>query len=55
MGKADLEVLERRIAEGEAKEAEKKKKEFRKQMKMKKTTFFKDFKILFRNQRKGSL
>ena len=44
MGKADMEILERRIAEGEAKEAEQKKKEFKRKMKQKKSTFFKDFK-----------
>ena len=44
MGKADMEVLEARIAEGERKEKEKKRKERKNKMKKKHTSFFSDFK-----------
>ena len=44
MGKADLEVLEARIAEGEEKERKRKLKEMKKELKKKKDGFFADFK-----------
>lgn len=44
MGKADREVLEAKIAEGERKERKKKMKEFTKKMKKKRDGFFADFK-----------
>ena len=44
MGKADMEVLEARIAEGEKREREKKKKEIKTKMKKQHKSFFSDFK-----------
>ena len=44
MGKADMEVLEARIAEGEKREREKKKKEIKNKMKKQHKSFFSDFK-----------
>lgn len=44
MGKKDMEVLEARIAEGEAREAAARKKEMKEKLKKKKTSFFADFK-----------
>lgn len=44
MGKADMEVLEARIAEGEKREKERRKKEMKKELKKKRTGFFADFK-----------
>ena len=44
MGKADMEVLEARIAEGEKREKERRKNEMKKELKKKRTGFFADFK-----------
>ncbi len=44
MGKADIEAIQARIAEGEEKERKQKMKEAKKKMKAKKDGFFKDFK-----------
>ncbi|MBO5355619.1 MAG: large conductance mechanosensitive channel protein MscL [Clostridia bacterium] len=44
MGKKDMEVLEARIAEGEAREAAARKKEMKEKLKKKKKSFFADFK-----------
>ncbi len=44
MGKADMDVLEARIAEGEKKEKEKRRKEMKNKLKNKKNGFFADFK-----------
>lgn len=44
MGKADMEVLEAKIAEGEKRERERRKKEMKKELKKKRTSFFADFK-----------
>lgn len=44
MGKADMEVLEARIAEGEKREKERRKKEMKKKLKKQRTSFFADFK-----------
>ena len=44
MGKQDMEVIQARIAEGEAKEAAKRKKEIKEKMKKQKSSFMADFK-----------
>ncbi len=44
MGKADMEILEARIAEGEAKERKRRAKERKEEMKKKRNSFFADFK-----------
>ena len=44
MGKKDMEVLEARIAEGQAREAAARKKEMKEKLKKKKSGFFADFK-----------
>ncbi|MBE6690902.1 MAG: MscL family protein [Ruminococcaceae bacterium] len=44
MGKKDMEVIEARIAEGEAREAQKKRKEMKEKVKKEKVSFFADFK-----------
>ena len=44
MGKADMEVLEKRIAEGEKREKERRKKEMKQKIKKQRSGFFADFK-----------